>query len=98
MSNAADLQSVHRAIADLRRGSPVLLCANSGYTGLIRAAEQVSTSGLAALAEQSSSAPYLLITAQRATAIGFRPKASAVEGATVAPPLPAASPQRLRMG
>jgi len=77
MSNAADLQSVHRAIADLRRGSPVLLCANSGYTGLIRAAEQVSVSGLAALAEQSSSAPYLLISAQRARAIGFNPKASA---------------------
>ncbi|NDA08704.1 MAG: hypothetical protein EBZ18_04765, partial [Alphaproteobacteria bacterium] len=85
MPNAADLQSVHRAIADLRRGSPVLLCANSGYTGLIRAAEQVSTNGLAALAQQSSSAPYLLISAQRAQAIGFRPKAAAVACSIILP-------------
>ena len=85
MSNAADIQSVHRAIADLRRGSPVLLCANSGYTGLIRAAEQVSTDGLAALARQSSSAPYLLISVQRAKAVGFRPKASAVACSIILP-------------
>ena len=40
--SVADLQSVHRAIADLRRGAAVLCRNNDGTSALIAAAEQVS--------------------------------------------------------
>ena len=44
--SVADLQSVHRAIADLRRGAAVLCRNNDGTSALIAAAEQVSASSL----------------------------------------------------
>jgi len=66
--------TAHRAIADLRRGAPVLFLSKSGYAGIVKPAEQVSTDSLRDLAEASQSMPYLLITAQRARAIGLNPK------------------------
>lgn len=66
--------SAHRGIADLRRGAPVLFRANSGYAGMVKPAEQVTRDGLSDLANETSSMPYLLITAQRARAIGLKPK------------------------
>ena len=67
-------QSIHRAIADLRRGTPVLFRSNAGYAGMVKPAEQVTKDSLEDLADVSSSMPYLLITAQRARAIGLKPK------------------------
>ena len=66
----------HRAIADLRRGAPVLFMSNAGYAGMVKPAEQVTADSLRDLAEASMSRPYLLITAQRARAIGLKPKAN----------------------
>jgi GTP cyclohydrolase II len=70
----ADLQSVHRAIADLRRGSAVLCRNNEGSTALIGAAEQVSSNSLDNLAKQASSSPQLLISRQRGHMIGLKLK------------------------
>lgn len=67
-------KNAHRAIADLRRGTPVLFMSQAGYAGMVKPAEQVSTDSLRDLAEASMSRPYLLITAQRARAIGLNPK------------------------
>ena len=53
--SVADLQSVHRAIADLRRGAAVLCRNNDGTSALIAAAEQVSASSLNNLARRASS-------------------------------------------
>lgn len=72
--SVADLQSVHRAIADLRRGAAVLCRNNDGTSALIAAAEQVSASSLNNLARRASSSPYLLISRNRALAIGLTPK------------------------
>ena len=70
--------SVHRAIADLRRGAPVLFRTNSGHTSMIKAAEQVTADSLNDLVQKTSSMPYLLITTQRAKAIGLNPKEGVV--------------------
>lgn len=70
----ASQNSVHRAIADLRRGAPVLFRSNLGYAGMVKPAEQVTRDSLNDLAVETSSMPYLLITAQRARAIGLKPK------------------------
>ena len=69
------LQSVHRAIADLRRGGMVLLRGDNGDTSLICAAEQVTPSKLKTLSSAAASSPYLLIPPNRARAIGLDPKA-----------------------
>lgn len=74
-ASVADLQSVHRAIADLRRGAAVLCRNIDGSTLLISAAEQVSRNSLNNLAKRSSSSPQLLISRQRGIAIGLNPKA-----------------------
>jgi GTP cyclohydrolase II len=66
--------SAHRAIADLRRGAPVLFCSNLGYAAIAKPAEQVTKDSLLDLAAETSSMPYLLITSQRARAIGLKPK------------------------
>ena len=67
-------KNAHRAIADLRRGAPVLFMSNAGYAGMVKPAEQVTADSLRDLAEASMSRPYLLITTQRARAIGLNPK------------------------
>lgn len=77
MASVADLQSVHRAIADLRRGAFVLCRSNTGEVALIAAAEQVSESSLNQLARRTASTPRLLISRNRALAIGLAPKKQA---------------------
>lgn len=76
-NSGARLQSVHRAIADLRRGSMVLCRQGTGEAILIAAAEQVTSARREALASAASSAPFLLISPPRARAIGLTPKAGA---------------------
>lgn len=70
----ATQHSAHRAIADLRRGTPVLFSTNLGYACMVKPAEQVTKDNLSELVSTTSSLPYLLITSQRARAIGLKPK------------------------
>ncbi|HEY9536167.1 MAG TPA: hypothetical protein VIS03_01135, partial [Kiloniellaceae bacterium] len=48
--DAAVLQAVERALAELRRGASVVLHDWSGQGALVQAAEQATSDGLAALA------------------------------------------------
>ncbi len=69
--DAAVLQSVERALAELRRGASVVLHDWSGKGALVQAAEQASPEGLAALAALTGTEPMLLVTARRAEALGL---------------------------
>ncbi len=65
------LRAVHRAIADLRRGTPVLL-QGSGDLAVL-AADTASARGLAELAALASGPPVLLLSPVRAAALLRRP-------------------------
>jgi GTP cyclohydrolase II len=69
--DAAVLQAVERAMAELRRGASVVLHDWSGRGALVQAAEQASPEGLAALAGLTGTRPLLLLTARRAQALGL---------------------------
>ncbi len=68
------VRSVHRAIAELRRGTPVLLLGDS--PAVVLAAETASASGLADLASLTGAAPVLLLAPVRAAALLRRPVAA----------------------
>lgn len=87
LENSARLQSVHRAIADLRRGAMVLVRGHGGDAMLISAAEQVTPARLAALSSAAASAPFLLISPPRARAIGLNPKAGSQACSVLLSPL-----------
>ena len=78
--DAAVLQAVDRAIAELRRGGLIVLWDRHGEAGLVQAAEGTSEQGLARLRELSSGSPRLLLTAQRAAALGISGAAERVPG------------------
>src|SRR6185503_10829102 len=66
------LRMIHRAAADLRRGTPVLLA--GGDTRLVLlGAETVGPEGLAELAELAAGPPVLLLAPMRAAAVLHRP-------------------------
>ncbi len=72
------LQSVERAVADLRRGACVLVYTSDGFAALVQSAETLCDATLAQLRALTSgaggpaeTAPQLLLTARRAAAIGF---------------------------
>ena len=65
------LRTVHRAIADLRRGTPVLLRGDSPV--IVLAAETAGARGLAELAALASGPPCLLLAPVRAAALLRRP-------------------------
>ena len=67
-------QAVQRAISDLRRGGAVLVRDRDNGAFLIRAAEQINKDTLTDMARLSRSAPYLLISPNRALAIGLHPR------------------------
>lgn len=69
--DAAVLQAVERALAELRRGASIVLHDWSGQGALVQAAEQASPEGLAALAALTGTRPLLLLTARRAQALGL---------------------------
>ena len=72
-------QTVHRAIADLRRGSMIVLRgvdSDQGGARLIMAAEQVTGERLEAMAGTTGSTPSLYLTPQRARAIGLTPRSA----------------------
>jgi GTP cyclohydrolase II len=77
-SNFAYQHSVHRAIADLRRGTPVVFRGQSGYAAMVKPAEQVSEDSLREMANETMAQPYLLISSTRARAIGLEPKKNVV--------------------
>ena len=65
------LRAVHRAMADLRRGTPVVL---DGIEGLVLlAAETAGARGLAEFAALAGAAPVLLLAPARAAAVLRRP-------------------------
>ena len=72
------LQSVERAVADLRRGACVVVYTSDGFAALVQSAETLCDATLAQLRALTSgtggtanTSPQLLLTARRAAAIGF---------------------------
>ncbi|MDB5383813.1 MAG: cyclohydrolase [Rhodospirillales bacterium] len=77
LSGAADprilaLRQVHRAVSELRRGTPVLIRGAEGAI-LVAAAETVGARGLAEIASGSTVTPVLLLAPVRAAAVLHRP-------------------------
>jgi GTP cyclohydrolase II len=58
----------------LRQGLPVAIGAGAGEAALIQAAEAIGPAGLTLLREQSGTEPTLVLSAQRAMALGYRGK------------------------
>lgn len=89
---ALRLRSVHRAIAELRRGTPVLLRGTAGAEApgaslVVLAAETAGSGGLAELAACSAGPPALLLSPVRAAALLRRPVEPGVAVALRAPGL-----------
>ncbi|WP_431303505.1 GTP cyclohydrolase II [Sediminicoccus sp. BL-A-41-H5] len=92
------LRAVHRAVSELRRGTPVLI-QGEGAGLLVAAAETVGAQGLAEMAALSGAAPVLLLSPVRAAAVLQRPvPLNAPDEGAVALRLPAGltAPERLR--
>lgn len=64
-------RAVHRAVADLRRGTPVLLLGSPDY--IVAAADTVGAAGLAEFAALAAGPPVLLLSPVRAAALLRRP-------------------------
>ena len=90
---ALRLRGVHRAVADLRRGTPVVL--EGRETLVLLAAETAGAAGLADMAALGAGLPLLLLAPVRAAAVLRRP---VTQEAAVALPLSRAllDPARLR--
>jgi GTP cyclohydrolase II len=69
--DAAVLQAVDRAIAELRRGAAVLLQDHKGMAALVQAAEGASAADLARLAGPDKAPTLLLLTATRGSVLGI---------------------------
>ncbi|MEQ9812894.1 MAG: GTP cyclohydrolase II, partial [Azospirillaceae bacterium] len=67
----ASLRAVDRAIGDLRRGDPVLLRPDTGPALLTLAAETATDAALTRVEDLSGMVPRVLITGQRAAALGI---------------------------
>jgi GTP cyclohydrolase II len=80
---ASRLRAVHRAVGELRRGTPVLLRAPQGALCLA-AAETVGARGLGELAAAAAAPPLLLLAPPRAAAVLHRPIAQCGGGAEAA--------------
>ncbi len=70
-SRQVHLRAVDRASADLRRGDFVLLRPDRGPALLLHAAETVTEASLAAMRSLTNQPPAVLITQQRALALGL---------------------------
>jgi GTP cyclohydrolase II len=92
------LRAVHRAVSELRRGTPVLVKGPDGAL-LVAAAETVGAQGLHEMGQAGARAPVLLLAPVRAAALLQRPvPLDAPEAGAVALRLPASlmAPARLR--
>ena len=67
----AVLRSVERALADLRRGLPVVVERADGQAALVQAAELISDKSLKTLSSLAGREPLLILTARRAAALGI---------------------------
>jgi GTP cyclohydrolase II len=68
----AALRTVHRAVAELRRGTPVLLRGGE-HSFVIAAVETIGASGLAEIAALAKTPPVLLLAPSRAVAVAPAP-------------------------
>ena len=75
----AILLAVDRATAELRRGGPVVLHDQKSQAWLTAAAETVEDDGVARLRAIGEGEPHLVLTSERAAALGFQPQAAGVE-------------------
>ena len=89
------LRDVDRALAELRRGAPVVLIDGDSGGAIVQAAETASDSGLAALQRLAGVEPLLLLTGRRAAALGLQPPANTAEDAVVALGLSGRSARRV---
>jgi GTP cyclohydrolase II len=85
------LRAVHRALAELRRGVPVLLEVAPHELRLIAAAETMGARGLAFFAGLRGGMPHFLLAQSRAAAVLHRPVAEAIVAFRTAPSLLAPS-------
>lgn len=94
----ARLRAVHRALADLRRGVPVLLCPESEGSEappyLVAAAETLGARGMALFAPLAAQPAHFLLAQSRAAAVLHRPVVEPVVAFRTAPALVA--PETLR--
>jgi GTP cyclohydrolase II len=88
------LRAVHRAVADLRRGTPVLL--NGPVPLVLLAAETAGARGLAEFAALAATAPVLLLAPARAAAVLRRPISREVATAALQLPASLLDPAALR--
>ncbi|MEQ8967620.1 MAG: GTP cyclohydrolase II [Azospirillaceae bacterium] len=79
----ASLRAVDRAVADLRRGDFVLVRPDQGPALLALAGEFATADGLATLRRLAGLDPWVLITGQRAAALGLDPGPEAGPGGVV---------------
>ena len=91
------MRGVHRAISDLRRGTPVLIMHQEAAL-LVGAAETLGAAGLADIVGARLATPVLLLAPVRAAALLRRPVTQAEDQPVVALRLPPAAldPARLR--
>jgi len=85
------LAAVHRAVAELRRGEPVVLLGPDGRAALALPAEMASAPALARLRAEGARL-FLALTAQRAAALGG---ISATDGPIALPLAPEAEPEEI---
>jgi GTP cyclohydrolase II len=90
-ASAGGLAAVHRAVAELRRGEPVVLTGADGQAALALAAEMASGPALARLRAEGGRL-FLAMTAQRAVALGGF---SGGEGPVTLPLGPEAQPEEI---
>ena len=84
----ARLSSVHRALADMRRGVPVVLTGEAG-AWLVAAAETLGARGLAVFTAPGVQPPLFLLPRSRAAAVLRRPIAEPITAFRVDPALTA---------
>lgn len=83
---APDLRAVERALAELRRGSPVILRGGEVFA-VVLAAETLTESLLAWARGLSSNQPALVLTSRRAAAVGLIPPSETLAQRSLALPL-----------
>src|SRR4051812_11865752 len=88
------LRTVHRAAAELRRGTPVLL--SGGAPLILLAAETAGPRGLAELAALAAEPPVLLLAPMRAAAVLHRPLGQGAAAAALRLSTELLAPEALR--
>jgi GTP cyclohydrolase II len=89
-ADPAALIAVDRATAELRRGGPIVLHDQTARVWLVVAAETVEDEGIARLRAMGEADPQLVLTAERAAALGLGQEAADVVSLLLPARLPAA--------